>query len=402
MKGRVSRMRLAHALACLALAAAVHAEDWPHMSGPRFDNLPQQSNIRPREVHELWKTNVGIGFSSIAVAGDTCYTIGNKNDFDIVYGIDAATGAVRWRKSYAAALSPNMYEGGPNAMPTVSGGKVYTLGKEGQVHCFDAKTGAIAWKHHANEWGASPPDWGFGGAPTIVGDLAVFNIGDAGCALKKDTGEVVWKTGGGGAGYAPLVPYPLPDGGTGLLLFRAAGLAGLDAKDGRVLWEFEWVTGANVNAATPLYFDGKVFISSAYDHGCCLLDISSGQPRELWRNTHMRNHFSTCAVYKGAIYGMDGHAGRRPAGIVALDLKDGGLIWKKDVGMGSLRLADGKLVVLTEQGELIFCEATTTGYQELGRKKILAFKCWTVPTIANGRLFARNSGGDLVCLSLGD
>src|SRR5438309_1029330 len=84
-----------------------------------------------------------------------------KNAFDIVYAIDVATGAVRWRKSYAAALSPNMYEGGPNATPTVSGGKVYTLGKEGQIHCFDAKTGAILWKRHANEWGASPPDWGF-------------------------------------------------------------------------------------------------------------------------------------------------------------------------------------------------------------------------------------------------
>ena len=208
-------------------------------------------------------------------------------------------------------------------------------------------------------------------------------------------------SGGSGAGYAPLVPYPLPEGKTGFLLFRRDGLAGIDPADGHALWTYEWITGANVNAATPLYLEGgKVFISSGYDHGCCLLDISSGQPRELWQNKSMRNHFSTCAVWKGTIYGIDGHAGRRDASVVALDLKDGSRLWKQEVGMGSLRLADGKLIVLNEQGDLIFADAVPTGFHELGRKRILSFKCWTVPTIANGRLFARNSAGDLVCLAL--
>ena len=56
--------------------------------------------------------------------------------------------------------------------------------------------------------------------------------------------------------------------------------------------------------------------------------------------------------------------------------------------------------MLTEGGELFFAEASTTGWQPLANQRILSFKCWTVPTIANGRLFARNASGDLVCLSL--
>ena len=406
MKGRVGNlegeapMKPWRWVLLVLIASTAWSEDWGHMHGPRYDGLPQQSGINVAALKQVWKANVGTGFSSIAVVGDTCWTMGNKNDFDVVYALDVATGAVRWRKSYAAPLAPNMYEGGPNAMPTVDGGKVYTVGKEGQLHCFDAKTGNLVWKRHASEWGAGPPDWGCGGPATIFGDLALYNVGDAGCALNKDTGEVVWKSGGNGGGYAPLVPYPLPGGGTAFLLYRTAGLAAIDPKDGHQLWEFSWVTGANVNAATPLYFDGKVFISSAYDHGCCLLDISSGQPRELWSNKNMKNHFSTCAVYKGAIFGIDGHAGRRGSGVVCLDVKDGSVIWKQEVGLGSLRLADGKLIVLNEQGNLFVSEATTTGWQPLGHKQILGFKCWTVPTIANGKLFARNAPGDLVCVSL--
>lgn len=381
------------------IATSAGAEDWPHLHGPRYDGLPQQTGVAASALQQVWKANVGTGFSSIAVVGDTCFTSGNKNDFDVVQALDAATGAVKWRKSYAAPLSPNSYEGGPNAMPTVADGRVYTVGKEGQLHCFDAKTGNVVWKRHANEWGASPPDWGFAGPATIEGDLAIYNIGDGGCALKKDTGEVVWKTAGSGAGYAPPVPVPSPKGKS-YLIFRAAGLLAVDPATGAEQWSFEWITGANVNAATPLYFDGKVFISSSYDKGCCLLDISSGAPKELWRNRNMKNHFSTSAVHKGLIFGIDGHTGRRPSGVVVLDPKDGEIVWKKDLGIGSLRLADGKLFVLTEKGELHVAEASTTGWQPIAKKQILDFKCWTVPTIANDRLYARNANGDLVCLSL--
>ena len=383
----------------LLLVSVAAAEDWPHLHGPQLDGTPRQTGINVAAIKQLWKTNVGTGFASIAVVGDTCYTMGNKNEFDVVQAIDANTGASKWRKSYAAPLSPNSYEGGPNAMPTVSGGKVYTVGKEGQLHCFDAATGNVVWKRHANEWGASPPDWGFAGPATIEGDLALYNIGDAGCALNKNTGEVVWKSAGGGAGYAPPVPVPAPDGKV-YVIFRAAGLVAVDPATGQEKWSFEWVTGANVNAATPLYFDGKLFVSSSYDKGCCLLDISSGQPKELWRNRNMKNHFSTSVLYKGLLFGIDGHAGRRPQGLVVLDPKDGSIVWKRDCGLGSLRLADGKLFILTEQGELNVAEASTTGWQPLAKKQILDYKCWTAPTIANGKLFARNAPGDLVALSL--
>lgn len=382
----------------IAMLAPARAEDWPNMHGPRGDNLPQESGIQPRMIKQLWKTNVGTGFSSIAVSDGMLYTMGNLNEFDVVQALDAGTGKPVWRKSYSCALRPESYEGGPNATPTVSGGKVYTVSKEGHLYCFDAKRGNILWKRHAGEFGASPPSWGFAGPATIHGKLAIYNVGDAGLALDKDSGEPVWKSGGDGAGYAPPMPFPSADR-TAMAIFRAPGLLAVDPDTGKELWSFEWITGANVNAATPLYNDGKIFISSSYDKGCAMLDVSGGQPRELWRNKNMRNHFSTSAWYKGHIYGMDGHSGGR-ASLACVDPNNGQRVWKRELGFGSMRLADGKLIVLTEDGELVFAEATTTGYQELGRKRILGFKCWTVPTIANGRLYARNAPGDLVAWSL--
>jgi hypothetical protein len=63
-------------------------------------------------------------------------------------------------------------------------------------------------------------------------------------------------------------------------------------------------------------------------------------------------------------------------------------------------LADGKLIVLGETGKLVIVAAAPDGYKELASAEILKGRCWTVPVLANGLLYARDAAGDLVCVDL--
>ena len=142
----------------------------------------------------------------------------------------------------------------------------------------------------------------------------------------------------------------------------------------------------------------KIFLSSGYNKGCAVYTFGSSDFTENWKNKKMRNHFNSCVLWKGYIYGVDDGSS-----ISCLDFKTGQVKWaQKGFGKGSLMLADGKLIILSEKGKLAIAEASPTGYKELASAQVLPKKkCWTVPVLANGRIYARNNpGGQLVCLDV--
>ena len=109
----------------------------------------------------------------------------------------------------------------------------------------------------------------------------------------------------------------------------------------------------------------------------------------------MRNHFNTCVLWKGFFYGPD------DSGLRCLAFDTGELKWTyKEFGKGSLMLAGGKLVALSERGVLIIAEPTPAEFKPISRAKILSGKCWTMPVLSNGHIYFRNAVGDVVCLDV--
>ena len=374
--------------------------DWPHYLGPQFDNASREKGVAAGSITKLWTAEVGTGFSGVTIENGRAYTMGNDGTSDQVVALDAATGAPAWKHAYPAPMEARSYEGGPNATPTIAGGRVYALGKQGRMLCLDAGTGAVVWDKSAAAFNAEPPTWGFSSAPTVVGDAVVYNCGSRGIALHKDTGATLWGTGGSGAGYATALPYAA--GGvkdSAAILFNSAGLHALDAKTGVPLWSFDWNTSFEVNAASPTPVGSGFFISTGYDAGCALIDSSGPQPRQLWRNRALCSHFATCACRDGAIYGVDGNTGRR-CNLVCLNAADGTVAWKKETGFATLRLVDETLFVLTEAGMLYVVKATPKAYTELARHRAMDGKCWTAPTVDSKRLYVRNATGTLTCYQL--
>jgi outer membrane protein assembly factor BamB len=385
----------------LALGGAMPARaDWPHLLGPEHDGVCREKDIAAGSATKVWSASAGTGFASITVAGGKAYTMGHDGSQDQVVCFDAASGRVAWRHGYPAPVEARSYEGGPNATPTVHQGRVYALGRQGQVVCLDAATGQLVWQKAPSTFGAEPPTWGFSSAPTIVGDSVVMNVGSRGAALHKDTGAVLWNSGGSGAGYASGVPSTAGAArDPAVALFTSAGLQLLDARTGAPFWSFDWSTSFEVNAASPTPVPGGYFVSTGYGTGCARVDASTGQPRQVWRNRSLSSHFNTCALADGYIYGIDGNAGRRCA-LVCVSAGDGGVAWRQETGFGTVRLADGKLFFLSESGMLFVVKASSRSYQEVSRHRILGGKCWSVPTITNKRLYARNAAGDAVCFQL--
>jgi hypothetical protein len=69
-------------------------------------------------------------------------------------------------------------------------------------------------------------------------------------------------------------------------------------------------------------------------------------------------------------------------------------------GLRLAHLRRGKLVVLSEKGELLVGDASPVEFKPLARAKVLSGVCWTPPALANGLLYVRNAKGDLRCLDL--
>lgn len=328
--------------------------------------------------------------------------MGNAGKKDTVFCLDAKSGKVIWRHEYPQELDKRMFEGGTATTPTVDGERVYTVSHQGDLFCLDAASGRQVWfKHFQKDFGGRRPQWGFAGSPTIEGNLVLLDVGGEGAstvALDKTTGNLVWKSGNDEPGYAS-VSVANVGGKRTAIVFKATHLVGLDVKDGRELWRTPWKTSYDVNAATPLVVGDRIFISSGYGSGCALISINGGKASEVWRNKNLKAHVNTAAVWEGHVYGPDDQTGGGK--LACVDLNNGSLKWsEKSVPGGAVIIASGKLIALSERGELVIAEASPAGFQPLSRAQVLGGRCWVQPTLADGRLFVKNNQGELVCLSM--
>ncbi|MHC4805244.1 MAG: outer membrane protein assembly factor BamB family protein [Planctomycetota bacterium] len=375
------------------------AANWPNWRGPNHNGISSETGWNATWPEGgpkvLWKKSIGTGFASMAVSNGRVYAMGNIDDKDILYCLDAETGEEIWKRSYACPLYNKDHEGGPSATPTVDGDAVYTFSKNGDAIRFKAATGEIVWHKKLNkELGLKHPTWYFAGSPFVVGDMVILNAGRRGIALNKADGSVIWKSGNNAAGYATAVPFSA-GGQKCVVIFAAKEIVGLVAATGKIVWQYPWKTSYDANIGDPIISGDTVFVSSGYNKGCGLFRIGPDNLTRIWQNRNMRNHFNSSVLWQGYLYGFD------ERNLRCLDFETGQTKWSQArLGKGSLMIADGKLIILSDKGKLVIAEASPEGFAELASSQILKGRCWTVPVLANGRIYARNADGQLVCVDV--
>ncbi|HRX86790.1 MAG TPA: PQQ-binding-like beta-propeller repeat protein [Phycisphaerae bacterium] len=378
----------------LTLAAAPAAADWPNFRGPEYDGIRHDANIQQqwdKPIPLVWDREIGSAFSSFAVVGDRLYTCGTKDKHQVLVCLNAATGAVIWENPFGPEYRDE-HGDGARATPTVADGRVYILGAHGRLLCADAATGKDVWSKQFNH----VPQWGYSGSVLVEGDLAISTAGNEQgtlVAFDRRTGEKRWQCGEDPPGYA--TPYPFTFNNHRYVVgFSGNSAIIADLATGALAWRQEWKTSWDVNAAAPIFHDGYLFLTSGYHTGCGLYKLSTSgdglAAEEIWKSQVLLNKFQSCILHDGALYASDQKS------LVCVDFLTGKEHWRirrmpdASPENGTLVLADGALIMLTEDGHLLIAPASTAGFEPVTSAEILSGRCWTVPVLDAGRLYARN------------
>jgi outer membrane protein assembly factor BamB len=326
--------------------------------------------------------------------------MGHADGQDTVWCLDEESGKVLWQHSYPAELGDKFFEGGTTGTPTVAGARVFTLSRWGDAFCFEAASGKVIWsKNVQKETGVRIPDWGFSGAPLLHENLLVLNVGDAGLALEPATGNTIWRSANGNAGYSS--PLPVQRNEQWLtLLGNGTGYVAVNLRDGKETWRTRWLTEYGVNASDPIVEGDRMFLSTGYGKGGGMFKLGAGKPEALWKTRKLRTQLNAAVLFHGHLYGVDGDTTEKAA-LKCLDFATGDEKWAHaGFGSGGIVIADGKLIALGGTGELSVAPATSAGFKTVSRAQVLGGKCWTAPVLANGRIYCRNGRGDVAVLDV--
>ena len=392
---------------CWFLAAPVAAQVWNQWGGADrtfvVTGAKGLANSWPEGgPKRLWEREFGEGHSGLVTDGARLYTMYRKGEQEVAVALDPKDGKTLWEYAYDAPAKGMNYQFGygPHATPLVLAGKVFTTGALGKLHALDAKTGKALWSRDLlKEYGGYLWDRGYSCSPIAYKETIIVTVGgkkgQALMAFKQKDGAVAWQA--EDLEVSPSSPMLFRVGGEEqLMVFMGRAMAGFDPNNGRLLWSHPHETSYNLNITTPIWNeqDGLLFMSSAYNGGSRVLKLERGKDgktnvSEVWFHRRMRVHHGTAVRVGDTVYGSSGDFG--PAFVVAVDVKTGDVLWQdRSFSKANFLYADGKFIILDEDGKLALATVSPTGLKVLSQTELLKKISWTAPTLVGTRLFVRD------------
>jgi len=341
-----------------------------------------------------WKAKVNQGYSSVVVQENRLYTMGNKSDKDTIFCLDAQTGKVIWKYTYAC--KKGKYKGSL-ATPLLDQNKLYVINHLGSLLCLDAKSGKLLWETDLlKETRNDLENWPIPSSPIMVKNLIILNMGSSGVAVDKESGKIVWKSKGKSGSIAPIL-----FGSKGYLaIYNGKQFNIIKPQTGEIVKYYEWKLKSRINAMLPLVIEDKLFLSSSYEDHCVLVDFSPKKPTVVWENREIKEYFNSCILYNGYIYGISGQA-KRESSFRCFSLNDGSATWTEKTLFGSLFVIKNILVQFDEKGTLHFIQLNSDQFKEFytfktGLKKF----CWAKPVCREDIIYCRGGEGTLIAIEI--
>jgi outer membrane protein assembly factor BamB len=338
---------------------------------------------------EIWRRPVGPGCSSFAVHGPFLFTQEQQGEDEVVSCYDLKNGKAIWKHNYQARFWDSHAGAGPRSTPTLSEGRIYTLGATGILNALDALDGSMIWSvNAATDAGVESPGWGFASSPLVVDEVVIVAISGKLAAYDINTGQSVWYGPDGGESYSSPQLFTI-DGVEQVLMMDEKGVTSFQAADGKVLWGYP-LDGVRI-VQPALCANGDLLIDVGAAKGLQRMSVSleSGTwtIQEHWKSTRLRPNFNDFVIHKGHAYGFEGPS------LACIDLEDGQRKWKAGrYGGQILLLADQDLlIVLTEKGELALVEALPKKHTELAQIPAIEGKTWNHPVLTGNLLLVRNT-----------
>jgi outer membrane protein assembly factor BamB len=388
--------------------------EWPQFLGPHRNGISDETGLidewpagGPKEV---WRVKGGVGMSGLVVSRGRVITMLQEEGQQFVVAHDTVSGKPLWRSGVNAAYENTMGDG-PRGTPAIDGDRVYVFTGDGVLAALGFADGHVIWRHDTvKELGGQVADYGMACSPLVVAGRVIVTVGAPGATVAAydcETGKLAWKSGRDSAGYSS--PARLRLGGRDqVVVFSGQSALGLAPDTGESLWRYPYKTNFDCNIATPVQCGGNVFISSGENHGCTMLTLTPAgagfDVKPAWESlgagSVMRNGWPTCILWKGRLYGLDNvGAASALTHLTCIDAATGERLWQKTrFGNGNLIAADGKLILTTMKGELVFVRLSPKGYEEIGRSVVIG-KTRQGPALADGRLYLRDDR-EIVCVDV--
>jgi outer membrane protein assembly factor BamB len=374
--------------------------DWPQWQGPDRTGLSKETGLLQQWPASgpavVWSASgLGAGYGSLAIKGDRIFVQGSNGRQSLVFSLNRADGKSVWSKALGPA-GDNDRGPGPRGTPTLDADRMYVLTESGDLFCLKAVDGSEVWHRNIlRDFGGRNIPWLISESPLVDGNNVIVTPGGPNAAivsLDKMTGKTVWtsKELSDEAGYASPVVADVQGVRTVMTLTAQAGV-GVRASDGKLMWRYRPVANGTANVTTPIFFDNKVFYTSAYNTGGALLGLTAQNgvvdAKEIYFTREMQNHHGGVVLVNGYLYGFNNSI------LTCLEFATGKMMWRdRSVGKGSLTFADGNLYIESENNVVGLAEASPTGYKEKGRFRIAdqGLPSWAHPVVSDGRLYVRN------------
>jgi outer membrane protein assembly factor BamB len=393
-------------LALLASASAASGqESWPQWRGPTRDGRAEALTLRdswPAELQRVWRVPVGEGHASPVSDGEHVYVFCRSGEAEQAMRLDLDDGTLRWSRGYPAPYEAHpaarAHGKGPKATPVLASGRLYTLGIDGMLSCFDADSGALAWQQgFGSEFPRTSPIYGAAASPIANGDVLIAAVGGPGegavVAIELASGARRWTWRGEGPGYASPVAVTL-EGVAQVITLTESRVVGLAMGDGRLLWSAPLRTPYDQNAVTPLV-SGEIVIYSGLDQG-----IRAVRPRHgtegwsldpVWSVEAASLYMSSPVLSDGALYGF---SHKRHGQYFALDAASGAVLWTspgRQAENAALLAGRGMWMALTDGAELMLAEASRDDFAPVATYGVADGATWAHPVPVPGGVLVKDT-----------
>ncbi|TAL61661.1 MAG: alcohol dehydrogenase [Bacteroidetes bacterium] len=355
----------------------------------------------------LWSNlDLAKGFSSPSFGTNTIYITGNNGSIgaeDILFALNM-NGKILWQTEMGRAWTGSNPES--RATPTVEGNRVYTCSGFGDLACIDGTTGKIIWSYKASELNKGTyGTWGIAESLLIGGEKLYYSPGGPETmtiALNKTTGNLIWKSATLNDKPGYVSPILINYAGKKMVVNVSLGhVFGVDASSGEILWKVAHVARAGgrdlIKCVTPLFKDGRVYVTGGYDTGGMMVEIAKdGKSANVaWTDDVLDVHHGGVVLVNGNIYGSN-WLNNGDGNWCCIDWKTGKKMWEEHWNCkGSIISAEGMLYIFEEKnGNIALLKANPEKFDLISSFKVTQGNSgpfWAHPVIHNGVLYIRHT-----------
>ena len=399
---------------------------WPRFRGENFDNISKSTVPLTDKIGDIkkrirWSVNLGEGHAGASIWKGAVYILDydEAKRSDMLRCFSLVEGKELWRRWYKVNIKRN--HGMSRTVSAVTEKYILSMGPRCHVMCVDRANGNFKWGIDVEkEYNSEVPLWYTGQCSLIDGSTAIIATGGKALMIAVDceTGKKLWETPNPKKwkmSHSSVMPYVL--NGRKMYVYSAiGGVFGVaaDGPDaGKVLWESSaW--NHNVIAPSAVCMpDGKIFLTAGYGAGSMMLQLKSAGNKfevkvleEYAPKDGLACEQQTPLFYKGHLFGIlpkDGGTLRNQMVCVSPS-NPKKMVWSSGkttrFGLGPFIIADNKLFILSDEGELTIARPSTSSFEILDHAKVIDGQdAWAPLALADGYLVLRDSK-KMFCLDM--